>query len=234
MSQEKLGLLLQLIGVGLFTPFVFTAILRFLYTVSTSATIRVAEILTRSPVVGQFLADIYLQSMDRLTKGVQLKKMVIQLAWATITVLISSTALIGFLGLPILGISIFTWVPKWMQVVAFIAITLLVLDILITGIWGFFIYKTRVGQSMVSNLPSGKLSLFSLALSNPSKFRSPKKIAANIIFFFVYPVGGLILVTLEFTLLVGSLANRFQKVSNIAGILGWIIIIVGLIMQLLA
>lgn len=233
MNQEKLGLLLQIIGISLFTPVVFEMILRFLYSASTALAIRIAEIMTKSPLGGPLLADIYLQSMERLTTGEQQRKMVIQLIWATITTSFFSIALIGFLGLPVWSSSVFRWVPGWMHIIAYLVITLLVCDVLIAFIWDLFIYRTHFGQSMINSLSSSKLKILSLALRNSSKSRSLKKALTNIIFFFMYPIGGFLLTTLEFGLLVGSLSNRFRKASIVAGIIGWVTVLTGIIIQFL-
>jgi hypothetical protein len=234
MNHEQLGLLLQIIGVALFTPIVLETILRVVRSASTSVTLRIAEMLAKAPVGGSGLSDIYLAVMARLSTVRQQRETAIQLVWSILTTLLFSIALIGFLGLPIWSIGVFKWVPAWMRMVAYVWIGLLACDVLIAAVWDLWLYRTQMGKRIIGGLASDKQKLLYMALSNPSKGRSLKKLVANIVFFFAYPPVGLILTTLELGLVLGARSEWFQKVSSVVTLVGWAAILAGLLVQFLA
>ena len=235
MNQEQLGLFLQIIGVGLFTPIIFRWILEFTHSITITISSLLSKMLIKSPVGGPRLADIYLKAVDRLSTGTDWSKTAILLVWSVSTTVLSSISLIGFFAFSIWSIDFFMWVPKWMQIITWILIGLLISDILVASLWDFWLYHTQWGKNITASYSTTSTidRIGYLLLNNPAKTRPFRKLVANITFFFFYPIGGSILTILHLGVFIGGISKRYKNIGNMAGLVGWATILAGLILQFL-
>ncbi len=233
MNQEQLGLLLQIIGVGLFTPIILRWVLKFIRLMTFKISSFLIKMLRESSVGGPSFADIYLRTLDRLSTGTNWSDTAKLFAWSILTTLLFSVSLLGFLAFPVWGLNFLVWVPSWMQVTTWVLIFLLISDILIAGLWDFWLYHTQWGKNMIDYL-SATSKLSYLLLNNPSKTRLLKKLVVSITFPLFYPIGGSILIILHLGVVVGGISERHANIGDRAGLIGWVLIIAGLILQLLS
>jgi len=235
MNQEQLGLFLQIIGVGLFTPIIFRWILEFTHSITITISSLLSKMLIKSPVGGPRLADIYLKAVDRLSTGTDWSKTAKLLVWSVSTTLVSLIPLIGFFAFPIWRLDYFIWVPKWMQIITWILIGLLISDIIVASLWDLWLYHTQLGKKITASCSTTSTigRIVYLSLNNPAKTRPLRKLAVNITFPFFYPIGGLILTILHLGILIGGISKRYKNIGNMAALIGWATILAGLILQFL-
>jgi len=236
MNQEQLGLFLQIIGVGLFTPIIFGWFLDFISSTSTTVSSLLAKILRKSPIGGPWLAEIYLKVVDRLNTGTDWSKTAKLLVWSVSTTLVSLISLIGFFAFSIWSIDFFMWVPKWMQIITWILIGLLISDIIVASLWDLWLYHTQLGKKITASCSTTSTigRIVYLSLNNPAKTRPLRKLAVNITFPFFYPIGGSILTILHLGILIGGISKRHKNIGNMAALIGWVTVLTGLILQFLA
>jgi len=230
MNIDKLGLLLQIIGIGLFTPIIFRWLLETIRSISVSFSSSLAKVLRKYPLVGELLAKVYLIAVDRMLEGKEIKQTSKLLIWSIGTSSITAISLIGFYGLITSNNEHLLWIPNWVYIVTWVIAAIFISDIIFSMIWDYGLSRTSFRKQLIE---INKKYYFPgyVALNSTSKFSLFKKIWANTVFFFVYPFGGSILTFLNIGLIVGGLSKRFNSIANFIGILGWGTVLAGLILQ---
>ena len=236
----KIGLLLQIIGFVLFTPIIFNVI----YNAVLRASCWFARKLEKGEVyrqrTGLFIARRYVRVLNIIRHRRKVSKILVNLVWTLLFSVSSTFMLIGLLSW---FLSILSWIPFWLRVLSSIYVSYFIFDIILVIIWDHGLYRLPRFSNWVTSLPTRidlregmtikKVSLIYLRiyLIEPQRSRFLYKTFVNISLILAGPIVGLLIVLQFSLLLIFDFLARTEYVRNSLAVLGWVLIITGLIFQ---